>query len=64
MSALSAVASVGAGGGQVRPPGTAAAARMKDQGAPPNDVRIAALRLITEALAPEGTTARDLDVLA
>ena len=64
MSALSAVASVGAGASQVRALGSAQSVGLKDQRKPVEDVRVVALRLITEALAVESATGHDLDVLA
>jgi hypothetical protein len=64
MSALAAVASVGAGASQVRVLNGSKSAGLKDQNQQAEDVRVVALRLITEALAVDDTTGHDLDVLA
>lgn len=64
MSALAAVASVGAGASQVRALNGSKPAGLTEQSKPAEDVRVVALRLITEALAVDGTTGHDLDVLA
>jgi hypothetical protein len=64
MSALAAVASVGAGASQVRALNGIKAAGLTEQSKPAEDVRVVALRLITEALAVDSPTGHDLDVLA